>query len=172
MINFETKKVLFIDLDDTLIKTISGKTFPENITDFRIQLSVLDKIVEKLPNLNSFYIVTNQGGVDIYYTKEDIETKLRTIEVFCQRYLDSHYNLSNDEFIMTNYQYCDSMDKTNHRRKSNIGMLEWLVKNYKGLQKSQILMIGDASDKPGDFSDSDKKCAENFGIDIRNFLKL
>ena len=26
MINFETKKVLFIDLDSTLIKTISGKT--------------------------------------------------------------------------------------------------------------------------------------------------
>ena len=172
MINFETKKVLFIDLDDTLIKTISGKTFPENITDFRIQLSVLDKIVKKLPNLNSFYIVTNQDGVDIYYTKEDIETKLRTIEIFCQKYLDSHYNLSNDEFIMTNYQYCDSMDKTNHRRKPNTGMLELLVKNYKGLQKSQILMIGDASGKSGDFSDSDKKCAENFGIDVRDFLKL
>ena len=172
MINFEPKKVLFIDLDDTLIKTISGKTFPENITDFRIQLSVLDKIVEKLPNLNSFYIVTNQGGVDIYYTKEDIETKLKTIEVFCQRYLDSYYNLSNDEFIITDYQYCDSMDKTNHRRKPNTGMLEWLVKNYKRLQKSQILMIGDASGKPGDFSDSDKKCAENFDIDVRDFLKL
>ena len=36
MIDFETKEVLFIDLDGTLIKTISGKTFPENITDFRI----------------------------------------------------------------------------------------------------------------------------------------
>ena len=72
MIDLLSKKVLFIDLDGTLIKTISGKTFPEDITDFRIQLSVLDKIVEKLPNLNSFYIVTNQGGVDIYYTKEDI----------------------------------------------------------------------------------------------------
>ena len=43
------------------------------------------------------------------------------------------------------------------------------------LQKSQILMIGDASGKPGDFSDSDKKCAENFGIDyidVRDFLEL
>jgi hypothetical protein len=100
MINFETKKVLFIDLDSTLIQTISGKTFPEDITDFRIQLPVLNKIVEKLPNLNSFYIVTNQGGVGTYYTKEDIETKLRTIEVFCQRYLDTYYNFPDDEFVM------------------------------------------------------------------------
>ena len=83
MINFENKKVLFIDLDSTLIKIISGKTFPKDITDFRIQLPVLDKIIEKIPNLNSFYIVTNQGGIGTYYTKEDIETKLRTIEVFC-----------------------------------------------------------------------------------------
>ena len=175
MIDFETKKVLFIDLDSTLIKTISGKTFPEDITDFRIQLPVLDKIIEKIPNLNSFYIVTNQGGVGTYYTKEDIETKLRTIEVFCQRYLDTHYNLPDDEFVMTGYQYCDSMDKTNHRRKPNTGMLEWLIEGYKELQKSQILMIGDASGKPGDFSDSDKKCAENFGIDyidVRDFLEL
>lgn len=159
MINFETKKVLFIDLDGTLIKTVSGKTFPEDITDFRVQLPVLNKIIEKIPNLNSFYIVTNQGGVGTYYTEEDIETKLRTIEVFCQ----THYNFTDDEFVMTDYQYCDSMDKTNHRRKPNTGMLEWLVEGYKELQKSQILMIGDASDK---------KCAENFGIDVRDFLEL
>lgn len=54
MIDFETKKVLFIDLDSTLIKTISGKIFPEDITDFRVQLPVLDKIIEKMPNLNMF----------------------------------------------------------------------------------------------------------------------
>lgn len=55
MIDFETKKVLFIDLDSTLIKTISGKTFPEDITDFRIQLPVLNKIVEKFPEYDVKY---------------------------------------------------------------------------------------------------------------------
>lgn len=63
MIDFETKKVLFIDLDGTLIKTVSGKTFPEDITDFRVQLPVLDKIIEKMPNLSMFFIVSNQGGL-------------------------------------------------------------------------------------------------------------
>lgn len=52
--DYKNKKVLFIDLDSTLIKTISGKTFPEDITDFRVQLPVLDKIVEKMPNLEMF----------------------------------------------------------------------------------------------------------------------
>ena len=36
-------------------------------------------------------------------------------------------------------------------------------------------MIGEASGKEGDFSDSDKQCAENFGIeyiDIEDFLKM
>lgn len=62
MIDFGNKKVLFIDLDSTLIKTVSGKTFPEDITDFRVQLPVLDKIIEKMSNLKMFFIVSNQGG--------------------------------------------------------------------------------------------------------------
>ena len=44
--NLSKKKILFIDLDDTLIKTASGKTFAEDCTDFRIQKGVLDKIIE------------------------------------------------------------------------------------------------------------------------------
>ena len=171
MIDFETKKVLFIDLDSTLIKTISGKTFPEDITDFRIQLPVLDKIIEKLPNLRRFFIVTNQGGLKSASAEYDFKSKLYAIEDICCNYLDSRLT----EFFGSDAQCCFSMDKTNPYRKPNTAMLESLSKEWDVQNKKEMIMIGDASGKPGDFSDSDKKCAENFGIDyidVRDFLEL
>lgn len=54
-------------------------------------------------------------------------------------------------------------------------MLESLFTQWDVKSKAECIMIGDASGKPGDFSDSDKKCAENFGIDyidVRDFLEL
>jgi len=169
MINFENKKVLFIDLDGTLIKTVSGKTFPEDITDFRIQFSVLDKIIEKLPNLKQFCIITNQGGIGKFVTKEDFELKLFCIKQFCSDYLKRKINL-----CFYGSYYCASIDKNNPNRKPNTGLLEQACANY-NVAKSDMIMIGDASGKPGDFSDSDKKCAENFDIDyidVRDFLEL
>lgn len=172
MINFENKRVLFIDLDSTLIKTISGKIFPEDITDFRIQLPVLDKIVEKFPNLRYFFIVTNQGGIGKFTTKDDFETKISSICMFCGNYLSDRYS---PRIITDNWEYCDSMDKADPERKPNTGMLEWFYRYACAKNKAECIMIGDASGKPGDFSDSDKKCAENFGIDyidVRDFLEL
>ena len=74
--------------------------------------------------------------------------------------------------------YCTSNDKDNKYRKPNIGMLELLCADYIGDDfktiKQNSLMIGDASGKPGQFSDSDKRCAENFGIDymdVEDFLQ-
>ena len=67
------------------------------------------------------------------------------------------------------------MDKADPRRKPNTGMLENFYKYACVKNKAKCIMIGDASGKPGDFSDSDKKCAENFGIDyidVRDFLEL
>ena len=171
MIDFETKKVLFIDLDGTLIKTVSGKTFPEDITDFRIQFPVLNKIIEKLPNLYRLFIVTNQGGLIDTISEYDFETKLYSIEYFCSSYLDSR--LSN--YGCSDSMYCPSMDKINPYRKPNTAMLESLYGRWEVESKEECIMIGDASGKPGDFSDSDKKCAENFGIDyidVRDFLEL
>ena len=37
-------KIIIADLDGTLIKTISGETFPKGIWDMQLRFDVLDKI--------------------------------------------------------------------------------------------------------------------------------
>ena len=69
--------------------------------------------------------------------------------------------------VIVEWSYCSSLDKGDYYRKPNIGMLESLWRRYvkDEADKEECLMIGDASGKEGQFSDSDKKTAENFGID-------
>lgn len=167
---YKNKRALFIDLDSTLIKTASGKTFPEDFSDFRVQVPVLAKIVEKMPMLNMLFIVSNQGGIKDAIDKRLFKFKINAIVGVCQDYLD--YRIMHFSFV--DAMYCCSMDKDNPYRKPNTGMLEQLYNQYFVHSKDECIMIGDASGKPGDFSDSDKKCAENFGIDyidVRDFLE-
>lgn len=44
--NLKNKKVIFCDLDGTLIETISGATFPKGIWDMKLRFDVLDAICE------------------------------------------------------------------------------------------------------------------------------
>ena len=165
--DIKNKKILFADLDGTLIRTVSGKTFPEDVTDFRIRKEVLDAI-QRMPNLLCIAIVTNQGGIPQYVKEHEFQGKLGAIRVFTQLYMQKPVAAV----------YCDSMDKTNPNRKPNTGMLytalEYLSPAYQ-FNKADMLMIGDASGKEGQFSDSDKKTAENFGIDyldVDDFVEL
>lgn len=177
--NLNEKKILFADLDGTLITTASGKTFAEDCTDFRIRKDVLDKI-RWMQELEYVLVVTNQGGIPEYISKQDFETKLDAILYFLNRYLC--YDITDDgKHSCTKWiagTYCASLDKTDSMRKPNTGMLqkllsEEIIGQNIHFTKSEMLMIGDASGKPGQFSDSDKKCAENFGIDyldVEDFL--
>lgn len=61
------KKWLFIDLDDTLIETVSGNTFPAGIWDMKFKEDCLDAIKAMKPE--GVFIVTNQGGIDKGYVK-------------------------------------------------------------------------------------------------------
>ena len=73
---------------------------------------------------------------------------------------------------MIEVKYCASNDVNDWNRKPNPGMVEAFLNEY-GLKPSECLMIGDASGLEGQFSDSDKKCAENAGIhymDIAEFI--
>lgn len=169
--NLSEKRIAFFDLDGTLIETVSGKTFAEDVTDFRIKKNVLDKIKE-MKSLRIVCIVTNQGGIPEYTSKKDFEAKLKGIQEFIQAYLNSYsaYFMSDDDPEVFAY-YCDSLDKSNPNRKPNTGMLQQFLDDElkyatsEMTDRANMLMVGDASGKPGQFSDSDKKCAENFGID-------
>ena len=150
--------VIFCDLDGTLIDTISGETFPKGIWDMKIKFDVLDAI--KKLNPECILIVSNQGGiesgfVDAHDFRAKSEYIARAIREYC---------------VCECYaMYCETNDKLDPYRKPNSGMLYSLLENHVGDDigyiKSVSLMIGDASGKEGQFSDSDKKTAENFGID-------
>ena len=150
--------VIFSDLDGTLINTISGETFPKGIWDMQIRFEVLDKINEVKPEY--LLIVSNQGGIESGFMDDyDFRAKLEYITRAISEYCDCEC------YAM----YCKTNDKSDPYRKPNVGMLNYLTERRVGDDfdyiKSVSLMIGDASGKEGQFSDSDKKTAENFGID-------
>ena len=151
-------KILFSDLDGTLIETISGETFPKGIWDMKLRLDVLDAI--KKLNPDYIFIVSNQGGiesgfVDAHNFRVKSEYITRAIREYC----------GCECYAM----YCDTNNESDPYRKPNTKMLKTLLEDYVGYDfecfKHEILMIGDASGKEGQFSDGDKKNAENFGID-------
>lgn len=138
-------KILFCDLDGTLIKTKSGETFPKGIWDMEFRFEVLDTIKKMKPDY--VLIVSNQGGVESGFVDEDN---------FCAKvgYVAGAIR-----------EYCDC---------ECYGMSEYLLERYVGDDniKQKSLMIGGG--KEGQFSDSDKKTAENFGIDymdVDDFVK-
>ena len=164
----KNKNILFCDLDGTLIETISGETFPKGIWDMKLRLDVLDAI--KKLNPDYIFIVSNQGGIESgFVDAKKFETKLFYIIEAIGNYCDCEC------YAM----YCDTNNESDPYRKPNTKMLEMLLDDYVDYDfdyvKPDSLMIGDASGKAGQFSDSDKKTAENFGIDymdVEDFLNI
>lgn len=156
--NLKNKKVIFCDLDGTLIDTISGETFPKGIWDMRIKFDILNAI--KKLNPEYIFIVSNQGGIESgFIDAHDFRVKSEYIARAIREYCDCKC------YAM----YCEINDKLDPYRKPNTGMLKNLLESHVGDDfdyiKQKSLMIGDASGKEGQFSDSDRKTAENFGID-------
>ena len=161
-------EVIFADLDGTLIETISGEAFPKGIWDMKIRFDVLDSI--KKLNPEYILIVSNQGGIELgLVSRSHFNLKFNYICQLVEEYCKcSCYGY-----------YCSTNDIKYHFRKPNTGMLDYLTELYVGDDfdniKPKSLMIGDASGKEGQFSDSDKKTAENFGIDymdVEDFVKM
>lgn len=155
----EHKKVLFADLDGTLIETISTGAFPKGIWDMRIRFDVLNII--KRGKFRRLIIVTNQGGIESgYVTEADFRAKAEYLKAAFRDYLG----------MPVEYLYCATNAEDNDSRKPNVGMLKTACEKFLGNRgmfavKENMLMIGDASGKVGQYSDTDKRTADNFGID-------
>lgn len=155
------KKVLFADLDGTLITTISERTFPLGIWDMKFRFNTLDAI--KNYGFECLVIITNQGGIEkgIVNERNFVKGKMEYVRRSLEEYLG----------IPVEYQYCATNDRSSFYRKPNTGMLRspniryFFKKCNIDAAKEVMLMIGDASGNPGQFSDTDRKTAENFGID-------
>lgn len=156
-------KTLFMDLDDTLIVTKSGKTFPESKDDWKVKEGVVNAIRNYDPS--RIHIISNQGGISKgFITVEEFQEKLEAVKA-C---------LYEETGITISSAFCTSLDKNDPRRKPNAGMIEEYFRNRVIKSFSDFMMVGDASGLPGNFSDSDKKCAENAGIkymDINEFIE-
>lgn len=119
-------------------------------------------------------IISNQGGIEKgFVDKEMFEYKFDYISNALEDYTD----------VSVSAYYCESNNKRNINRKPNIGMIKEYMDFIEYMNNDEdeeekivydtILMIGDASGKEGQFSDSDKKTAENFGceyMDVDNFV--
>lgn len=158
------KKVLLIDLDGTIINTISGNTFPKGVWDMKIDFELLDKIKEY--GFKAICIITNQGGVEQGFV--NMGRWINKAQYICSC-------IKEYTGIRCDYEACFSNDKNDVRRKPNIGMVtDYLNDFINGTDENpkDCLMIGDASGLEGQFSDSDKKCAENAGIEHMDVLEF
>lgn len=155
-----SSKVASFDMDNTLIKTMSGNVFPKNIDDWQLNY---EKIPKKLKTLheNGFKIVvfTNQRGIE---TGKETIGNLKQKIVMIQQRLDIPCHF----FIATG--------STNYR-KPRIGMWETLERKFNDgipIDKNQSFYVGDAAGRPEikitkrkkDHSSADRLFAMNLGL--------
>lgn len=164
---FRSERVLFADLDGTLIVTKSGETFPKNCTDWVFKEGMLAALVKYKPNY--LFIVSNQGGIELgHITETDFRAKMRNIISVLQEYLPK---------TRIEYAFCPTNKKEDEYRKPNTGMLEYFYHDYingNDFDKKNAVMIGNASGLDSSFSNSDYECANRFGIrylDVNYFIR-
>lgn len=164
----KNKRVVFCDLDGTLIQTLNGSPFPKGIWDMKLKMEVwkalklhFDQITQD-GSIGFLFIVSNQGGIERgLLNMSAFEAKISYVKEAIQGFVGRK--------VLVDYSFTPSNNPADFLRKPNPGMLDNLVKKWRvyhsDMPKEHYLMIGDASGKPGQFSDSDYLCAKNFGID-------
>ena len=148
--NKNCTKVAGFDLDHTLLRPKNNRVFPLNKNDWELLYKKEISVLHKLHNEDyKIVIFTNQGGISKGKTK--LNNIIYKIDAFINK-----IGIPIDYMIA--YEY-------NEYRKPNIGMWN-IYKKYsmKRILRKNSFYCGDAAGRYKDFSDNDKKFADNIGI--------
>jgi bifunctional polynucleotide phosphatase/kinase len=134
-------KIAAFDFDWTLVRPKTGGTFPKDADDWEWLRPSVPKVLKHYYDKGySIFVFTNQTKD---WKKTQIENALSTLDIpIC---------------------VCIAFDKTIH--KPNPEMFHAVVPKTK-FNPEKSFFVGDALGRPNDWSDSDKKFAENIGISI------
>jgi bifunctional polynucleotide phosphatase/kinase len=148
----ETKtKVIFTDLDSTIITTKSGATFPKGIRDWKLIPSTAKLLKEYSNSGYKIVLVTNQAGISRgYVTKSSFAKKVLDVQVKLGLFFDKIFIAAS---LNSKYRKPKSKDL-----KKDLEEMSW------DIDWENSLMIGDAGGRVKDFSNTDLLFAKSLGI--------
>lgn len=151
------KNIYLFDLDDTIIKTKSGKTFAISSTDWEfLDKNVVSKINKLYDNNNFIGIISNQKGLKSEYLINNWIKKINDIV----KTLKVHVVFASTTDNRYRKPMPGSLDQINNKY--------FLANKIKFQDKSKKYYIGDALGRDGDHSDTDLKFAKNCNLIIKS----
>lgn len=178
-IDIKNKRILLFDFDGTLVETRSDSLFAKDLTDMKIKQDVVNRALDLMEQngVKYFGIISNQCDVGVgFVSDEDIDAKINYV-LRCVHDLAVKRGIRG---VVYGHYECFSIDEHDPMMKPNPGMV------YKALGACRLmmdgityeditkmtLMVGNASGMPGQFSDSDKVCAEKAGVDYMDVIQF
>lgn len=133
----ELNKAIFIDLDDTLIETNTGRQFPIHTKDWKFIVPTANAIKYYSKQGYKIIIVTNQECIEQGYLSET--AFIGKIEAICN-VLEKRYNIKPASIC---YTYCKEVDSYN--RIPNPGMVFEMAIEY-DIDMINSILIGNSND--------------------------